>query len=89
MKKILTLLCVMALPYLNASAYDFEVNGIFFTVTSFKPTVLTSYPSGKKCLFPNFYFKFTCLSNIISALLPFKYPIKLATLIRGGILTSI
>lgn len=35
MKKILTLLCVMALPYLNASAYDFEVNGIFFTVTSF------------------------------------------------------
>lgn len=29
MKKILTLLCVIALKCLNASAYDFEVDGIF------------------------------------------------------------
>ena len=29
------------------------------------------------------------LSNIMSALLPFKYPMKLETLILGGILTNI
>jgi len=41
-----------------------------------------------KSLLPNLYFKFACLSNIINALLPFKYPMKLDTLIFGGMLTS-
>ena len=39
--------------------------------------------------FPNLYFKFACLSNIISALFPFKYPINDDTLILGGMLTNI
>ena len=30
------------------------------------------YPSAQKCLFPNLYFKFACLSKIISALLHFR-----------------
>ena len=67
----------------------FSCSSIYFLmVASFNPTVLTSYPSAHKCLFPNFYFKFACLSNIINPLFPFKYPIKLDTLIFGGILTS-
>lgn len=45
------------------------------------------YPLAQKCLFPNLYFKFANLSNIMRALFPFKYPIILATLYLGGILT--
>lgn len=41
------------------------------------------------CLFPYLYFKFACLSNIISVLFPFRYPTKLDTLILGRILTNI
>lgn len=47
------------------------------------------YPSAQNFLLPNLYFKFACLSKIIKELLPFRYPIKLDTLILGGILTSI
>lgn len=35
-------------------------------------------------LFPNLHFKFACLSNIIRALFPFRYPMKPDTLIFGG-----
>ena len=35
---------------------------------SFHPTVSTKYPLAQKFLLPYFYFKFACLSNIISAL---------------------
>ena len=38
---------------------------------------------------PNLSFRLACLSNIMSALLPFKYPMILETLILGGILTNI
>ena len=38
-----------------------------------------------QCLFPNLYFKFECLSNIIIALFPFKYPIICDMLYFGGI----
>lgn len=34
------------------------------------------------------WFRKPCLSNIISALFPFRYPMKLDTLIFGGILKS-
>ena len=40
-------------------------------------------------LFPYLYFKFECLSNIISKLFPFKYPMKYDTLYFGGVDTKI
>ena len=85
---------------LKGSSYSFTLNlsiaiscfswsDIYFLiVASFNPIVLTYYPSAQKCLLPNLYFKFACLSNIINALFSFKYPIKLDTLIFGGILNS-
>ena len=86
---------------LKGSSYSFTLNLssaiscfscssiYFFIVASFSPTVLTYYPTDQKCLLPNLYFKFAWRSNIISALFPFRYPMKLDTLIFGGILTSI
>ena len=59
---------------------------IFF---AFLPTVSTWYPRHPKYLFPYLYFKFTCLSNIINVLFPFRYPTKLDTLILGGNSASI
>ena len=61
----------------------------FATVASFNPTVLTYYPSLQKCLFPNLYFRFAFLSNIINADFPFRYPINADTDNDGGIITSI
>ena len=55
---------------------------------AFFPTVSTKYPLHQKCLDPYLYFKFACLSKIISELLPFKYPITSDTLYLGGILIS-
>ena len=52
---------------------------------SYFPTVSTLH---QKCLFPYFYFKFACLSNIIKLLLLFIYPTYCATLIWGGIATN-
>jgi len=40
------------------------------------------------CLFPYFYFRFACLSNIINELFPFRYPTNWATLNFGGMLTN-
>ncbi len=37
---------------------------------------------------PNLYLRFPCFSNIMSELFPFRYPMKLDTLILGGMLTS-
>lgn len=53
------------------------------------PTVSTKYPLHQKCLFPYLYFKFACLSNIISELFPLRYPTICDTLYLGGIFTSI
>lgn len=43
----------------------------------------------QKCQLPNLYFRFPCLSNSISALLPFRYPMKLDTLIFSEMLANI
>ena len=43
----------------------------------------------KKGLFPYLYFKFACLSKIINANFPFKYPMNDDTLNFGGIITNI
>ena len=68
---------------------SFSCSLIYFCIVAvFNPTVLTYYPSAQKCLFPNLYFKFACLSNIIIALLPFRYPITCDILYFGGIDSS-
>ena len=54
-----------------------------------RPTVSTYYPLHQKFLDPYLYFKFACLSNIISELFPFRYPINCDTLKFGGISASI
>ena len=55
----------------------------------FRPTVSTKYPLAQKCLFPYFYLRFACRSNIIRLLFPFRYPMIYDTLYFGGILISI
>ena len=70
---------VMFLLILNVLSYSYFIQPYCTNIISFSP----------ECRFPNLYFKFACLSNIISALFPFKSPINDDTLILGGMITNI
>lgn len=56
---------------------------------SFKPTVLTQYPRAQKLRPNSVPFVLSNCRWIRTALLPFKNPIVIATLYRGGTLNSI
>ena len=56
-------------------------------IFAFFPTVSTKYPRHQKFLLPYLYFRFACLSKIISALLLLSVPTNCAILMYGGILT--
>ena len=60
----------------------------FAIVASLRPTVETQWPSAQNLLLPNSCLRFACRSSMRSELFPFRYPMKLETLILGGMLTS-
>ena len=51
----------------------FSCSRMYFAIVApFRPTVETWQPSAQNFLFPNLYYMFACLSNIISELFPFR-----------------
>ena len=98
LKRLFSFAYFLLLP-VNGSIYSFreiwsliKSSSSWFQIYSsiifaFFPTVSTKYPRHQKFRLPYLYFKFACLSNIISALLLLSLPINCDTLIYGGILT--